>query len=85
MPRKENAKAEKYSRKSKSAQGDKKMFLSDRQKKVFLILLIAMFILVPAVDLFNVFRCKAACLKRIKTPYPEIACKYQCPWPWERK
>ncbi|MBF0594221.1 MAG: hypothetical protein HQL22_04570 [Candidatus Omnitrophica bacterium] len=60
---------------------DKKPFLSDRQRKVFLIVILAMVVLVPIVDNF---RCKASCLKRVKTPYPEIACKYQCPWPWER-
>ncbi|MBF0387175.1 MAG: hypothetical protein HQL20_04895 [Candidatus Omnitrophica bacterium] len=59
----------------------KKTLLSDRQKKIFLIVILAMFILIPIVD--NL-RCKAACLKRVKTPYPEIACKYQCPWPWAR-
>jgi hypothetical protein len=60
---------------------DKKPFLSDRQKKVLFIVLILMFILVPIID--NL-RCKAACLKRVKTPYPEIACKYECPWPWQK-
>ena len=59
----------------------KKPMLSDRQRNVFLIVILAMFILVPVAD--NL-RCKAACLKRVKTPYPEIACKYQCPWPWAR-
>lgn len=59
----------------------KKPLLSDRQRKIFLIVILAMFILVPIADNF---RCKAACLKRVKTPYPEIACKYQCPWPWAR-
>jgi hypothetical protein len=60
---------------------DKKPFLSDRQRRVLLTVLILMFILVPLVD--NL-RCKAACLKRVKTPYPEIACKYECPWPWQK-
>ena len=60
---------------------DKKPFLSDRQKKVLLTVVIVMFIAVPIVD--NL-RCKAACLKRVKTPYPEIACKYECPWPWQK-
>jgi hypothetical protein len=55
---------------------------SDRQRKVFLIVILAMFILVPIID--NL-RCKAQCLKRVKTPYPEIACKYECPWFWEKK
>ena len=68
---------------SKQKQGVevKKPLLSDRQRKVFLIVILAMFILVPVADNF---RCKAACLKRVKTPYPEIACKYQCPWPWAK-
>lgn len=61
---------------------EKKPLLSDRQKKVFLLVIGLMLLLVPMVDNF---RCKAACLKKVKTPYPEIACKYQCPWPWERK
>jgi uncharacterized ion transporter superfamily protein YfcC len=85
MSRKENEKSQKASKKSGFVKGereDKKPLFSARQKKVLLIILIAMFILVPVID---VFRCKAACLKRIKTPYPEIACKYDCPWPWERK
>jgi hypothetical protein len=85
MPRKENEKPEKGPKKSRSPKGDKepkKPLFSNRQMKVFLIILIAMFILVPVVD---VVRCKAACLKRVKTPYPEIACKYQCPWPWDKK
>jgi hypothetical protein len=60
---------------------DKKPFLSDRQRKVLLTVLIVMFVAVPIVD--NL-RCKAACLKRVKTPYPEIACKYECPWPWQK-
>jgi len=60
---------------------NKETFLSDRQKRALLIALIVMLIAVPIVD--NL-RCKAACLKRIKTPYPEIACKYECPWPWQK-
>jgi hypothetical protein len=67
--------------KTKEKSEAKKPFLSGRQRRVFLIVILAMFILVPIVDNF---RCKAACLKRVKTPYPEIACKYQCPWPWAR-
>ena len=67
---------------AKSVKGEKKPLFSDRQRKVFLVIVVAMFILVPVVDNF---RCKAACLKRVKTPYPEIACKYECPWPWDRK
>ena len=67
---------------AKAAKSEKKPLFSDRQRKVLLIILVAMFILVPVVDNF---RCKAACLKRVKTPYPEIACKYECPWPWDRK
>ena len=66
----------------KASKTEKKPLFSDRQRKVLLIVLVAMFILVPVIDNF---RCKAACLKRIKTPYPEIACKYECPWPWDRK
>jgi hypothetical protein len=62
-------------------QSDKKPFLSDRQRKVLLIVLIVMFIAVPVID--NL-RCKVKCLKRVKTPYPEIACRYECPWPWEK-
>lgn len=31
----------------------------------------------------NVFRCRNACRARITTPYPEIACRYECPWPWQ--
>lgn len=77
-------KAEKTEKKSKgkTAKAEKKSFLSDRQKKVLLVVLFAMLILVPMV---NTFRCKAACLKRVKTPYPEVACKYECPWFWEKR
>ncbi len=60
---------------------EKKPFLSDRQKRVLLGIIVFMFIAVPVVD--NI-RCKAACLKHVKTPYPEIACGYQCPWPWQK-
>jgi hypothetical protein len=70
----------KKSKKNKDT-SDKKPFLSGRQKRVLLITLIVMFIAVPIIDNF---RCKAKCLKRVKTPYPEIACKYECPWPWEK-
>lgn len=66
---------------SKEGKAERKPLLSDRQKKVLLIVILAMFVLVPVVE---VIRCKAGCLKRVKTPYPEIACKYQCPWPWEK-
>ena len=66
----------------KAAKTAGKPLFSDRQKKILVIIIIAMFVLVPVIDNF---RCKAACLKRIKTPYPEIACKYQCPWPWDGK
>ncbi len=78
MGREKNAKRMKDPKNSKA---EKKPLLSDRQKKVFLIVILAMFVLVPVAD---VIRCKAVCLKRVKTPYPEIACKYQCPWPWEK-
>ncbi|NTV29607.1 MAG: hypothetical protein HGA80_05960 [Candidatus Omnitrophica bacterium] len=76
------ARKEKTKKAAKGAKETGKTFLSDRQKRVLLIVIVAMFVLVPVADNF---RCKAACLKRIKTPYPEIACKYECPWPWERK
>ncbi len=59
----------------------RKPFLSDRQWRFLLIVVFGFIILAPVADNF---RCKAACLKRVKTPYPEIACKYQCPWPWDR-
>ena len=62
-------------------QSNKEPFLSDRQKRALLIVLVVMLIAVPLVD--NL-RCKAACLKRVKTPYPEIACRYECPWPWQK-
>ncbi|MEI6438102.1 MAG: hypothetical protein WCO69_05075 [Candidatus Omnitrophota bacterium] len=67
--------------KPKKEDDAKKPFLSDRQRKIFVIVILAMFLLVPIVDNF---RCKAECLKKVKTPYPEIACQYQCPWPWAR-
>ena len=65
----------------KVGKADKKPFMSDRQKKVLLTVLVALFLAVPIVD--NL-RCKAACMKRVKTPYPEIACRYECPWPWQK-
>lgn len=70
--------------KDKSGKEQKKPFLSDRQKKVLLVIVIAMVFLVPV---WNNLRCKAACLKKVKTPYPEIACKYECPWlwPWQQR
>ena len=61
---------------------EKKPLFSDRQKQVLLIVIVLMLLLVPVV---SNFRCKAECFKKVKTPYPEIACKYQCPWPWEKK
>ena len=75
-------KSGKPSKGAKGAKDEKRPLFSDRQKKVLLIVIVAMFVLVPIADNF---RCKAACLKRVKTPYPEIACKYECPWPWDRK
>ena len=60
---------------------ERKALLSDRQRKVLLIVLAVSLLAVPLVD--NI-RCKAACMKRVKTPYPEIACRYECPWPWQR-
>ncbi len=65
--------------KEKTGKEEKKPFFSDRQKKVLLVVLIAMFFLVPLV---NNFRCKAVCLKRVKMPYPESACGIECPWLW---
>lgn len=67
--------------KRRDAVEERKPLFSDRQRKIFLILIAAMLILVPVADNF---RCKAACLKKVKTPYPEIACGYECPWPWQR-
>ena len=59
----------------------RKPLLSDRQKKVLLVILVLSFCAVPLID---TIRCKAACMKRVKTPYPEIACRYECPWPWQK-
>lgn len=69
-------------KKEKKIKNVQKPFLSDRQKKVFLI---AVLMIIIAVPMINTLRCKAKCLKRIKTPYPEIACQYECPWFWKRK
>ncbi|NLE65389.1 MAG: hypothetical protein GX606_05705 [Elusimicrobia bacterium] len=60
--------------------GQKSGFLSDRQRKVLLLVVLVMVALVPIID---VLRCRSACLPTIKTPYPEIACGYKCPWPWQ--
>jgi hypothetical protein len=70
---------------SKQKADVKPPFLSDRQKKIFFISVLALFVLVLVViPVADNFRCKAQCLKIVKTPYPEIACKYQCPWLWEK-
>ena len=61
--------------------GQKKPLMSDRQKRVLLIVLVILLFTVPLAD---ILRCKAACMKRVKTPYPEIACRYECPWPWQK-
>jgi hypothetical protein len=74
-------KSTKKAKNDKNDKNDKKPLLSDRQRRVLLIVLVIMFIAVPIID--NL-RCKAACLKRVKTPYPEIACRYECPWPWQK-
>ncbi len=68
-------------RAAKQDKAQKKPFLSDRQRQVLLGILVFLFIAVPVID---IFRCKAACMKRVKTPYPEIACRYECPWPWQK-
>jgi hypothetical protein len=73
--------ANKQKKPAKQDKEAKKPFMSDRQKKVLLGILVVLFISVPVVD---ILRCKAACMKRVKTPYPEIACRYECPWPWQK-
>jgi hypothetical protein len=78
MARKENRERRKV---SKQVRADKKPFMSDRQKRVLLGVLVVLVLAVPIIDNF---RCKAACMKRVKTPYPEIACRYECPWPWQK-
>ncbi len=65
----------------KKDKAGRKPLLSDRQKKVLLVILVVSFCAVPLID---TLRCKAACMKRVKTPYPEIACRYECPWPWQK-
>jgi len=40
-------------------------------------------VMVALVPIIDVLRCRSACLPTIKTPYPEIACGYKCPWPWQ--
>ncbi|MBF0330706.1 MAG: hypothetical protein HQL17_02125 [Candidatus Omnitrophica bacterium] len=74
-----NKEKRKAARQEKAAA--KQPFMSDRQKKVLLGVLVVLFISVPVID---ILRCKAACMKRVKTPYPEIACRYECPWPWQK-
>lgn len=71
------------SKAKKNKDTGRKPFLSDRQRKVLLIIILAMLILVPVIQ---VIKCKSECLKKkMNAPYPEIACKYDCPWPWERR
>ena len=77
-------KARKQRQDEKKSTG-KKTFFSERQKKVLLFVLVVMLVAVPVIDMVRTnLHCKAECLKRKKTPYPEIACKYDCPWPWEK-
>jgi len=78
MARKENRERRKA---SKQARAEKRPFMSDRQKRVLLGVLVLLVLAVPTID---IVRCKAACMKRVKTPYPEIACRYECPWPWQK-
>jgi hypothetical protein len=78
MARKENRERRKA---SKQVKADKKSFMSDRQKRVLLGVLLLLILAVPIID---ICRCKIACMKRVKTPYPEIACRYECPWPWQK-
>ena len=78
MARKQNRERRKA---SKGSSAQKKPFMSDRQKRVLLGVLVLLVLAVPVVD---ILRCKAACMKRVKTPYPEIACRYECPWPWQK-
>ncbi len=62
-----------------------KPFLSSRQRVIFLAILIILICTVSvAGPMVKAFYCKAACMKRVKTPYPEIACRYECPWPWQK-
>ncbi|MBF0569365.1 MAG: hypothetical protein HQL18_01130 [Candidatus Omnitrophica bacterium] len=74
---------DKKNKSSKSAKGEKKSLFSERQKVVLLVVLLLMICCVPIFDSYRA--CKAKCLQRIKTPYPEIACKYERCWPWEKK
>ena len=78
MARKQNRERRKA---AKEANAQKKPFMSDRQKRVLLGVLVLLVLAVPVID---ILRCKAACMKRVKTPYPEIACRYECPWPWQK-
>ena len=68
-------------KKPKSDKTARQPLLSDRQRHVLLIVLAALVLAVPVID--NI-RCKTACMQRVKTPYPEIACGYECPWPWQK-
>lgn len=70
-----------YKEEMQQKDGPRKPLMSDRQKRVFLVILVVLLFTVPVVD---ILRCKAACMKRVKTPYPEIACRYECPWPWQK-
>ena len=65
----------------KKNKAEQKTFLSPIQRKALVVGIIVLCLLVPIV---KTIRCKMACLKKVKTPYPEIACKYECPWFWER-
>ncbi len=77
--KREKRKLLKEETRQKNAQ--KRPLMSDRQKRVLLGILVLLLFTVPVVD---ILRCKAACMKRVKTPYPEIACRYECPWPWQK-
>ena len=75
MARKKNKKEE------RGPAAARKSLFSERQRRVLLVILVLLVLSVPVVD---IVRCKSACMKRVKTPYPEIACRYECPWPWEK-
>ena len=65
-------------------QKKKNAFYSKVEKWTILsvLFIVAGFILYPWVLHWN---CKIQCLKTFKGPYPEIACKYQCPSPLQGK
>jgi predicted nucleic acid-binding Zn ribbon protein len=56
-----------------------------KTSRTWLVGALLLILLVLAIPIIDNTRCKTACMKRVKSPYPEIACRYECPLPWESR